>query len=280
MLSRFSGKWPIIYILLLSAAITGMILLVHHKPENRIEPRDFDKIRSEGILRIVTEYSQPGYYIAGNGIEGFQYELSREIARLSGLETQLFLETSLEKGFDGLLTHRYDVMALNIPATSELKEKYLFTEPVLLDRQVLVQRVAGKNSRQAPIRNQLDLANKTLHIPKQSPALLRLHHLQHEIGDTIHLIEEPLYTSEQLVAMVAKGQIDYTVCDRRTARLMQKQLTGIDIRTDIGFTQFHSWVVEKNAPALCDSLNHWFQILRKNGTYDKIYRKYYKAIEN
>ena len=158
----------------------------------------------------------------------------------------------------------------------EIKEKYLFTEPIVLDKQVLIQRTEAANNGLKPIRNQLDLAGKTLYIPKDSPAQLRLQNLGHEIGDTIYVIEDELYSGEQLAIMVAKGDIDYAVCDQQTAVLSQKQLPEIDIKTDISFTQLQSWAVRKDSPILLDSLNSWLEQIRKNGTFDKIYKKYYK----
>ena len=98
----------------------------------------------------------------------------------------------------------------------------------------------------------------------------------HEIGDTIYVIEDELYSGEQLAIMVAKGDIDYAVCDQQTAVLSQKQLPEIDIKTDISFTQLQSWAVRKDSPILLDSLNSWLEQIRKNGTFDKIYKKYYK----
>ena len=76
--------------------------------------------------------------------------------------------------------------------------------------------------------------------------------------------------------MVAKGDIDYAVCDQQIAVLSQKQLPEIDIKTDISFTQLQSWAVRKDSPILLDSLNRWLDQIRKNGTFDKIYKKYYK----
>ena len=132
------------------------------------------------------------------------------------------------------------------------------------------------NNGTKPIRNQLDLAGKTLYIPKDSPARLRLQNLGHEIGDTIYVVEDELYSGEQLAIMVAKGDIDYAVCDQQIAVLSQKQLPEIDIKTDISFTQLQSWAVRKDSPILLDSLNSWLEQIRKNGTFDKIYKKYYK----
>lgn len=39
-----------------------------------------------------------------------------------------------------------DAVARNIPITSEIKEKYLFTEPIVLDKQVLIQRTEAANN--------------------------------------------------------------------------------------------------------------------------------------
>lgn len=272
----FSKKllWLYIFLLLLSISIMGICIFL--KP---FAPplRDFPQIQKEGTLRIVTEYNQSGYYLSGDKIEGFQYELGKAISTLSGLDVLIYLEMSLEKSFDGLHNNQYDIIAQNIPATSELKQDYLFVDPIVLDKQVLVQRTDKENQNIQPIRNHLELAKKTLYIPKNSPARLRLQHLQHEIGDTIFIIEDPLYSSEQLMIMVAKGDIDYAVCDQHIARLSQKQLPEIDIKTDISFTQLQSWAVRKNAPILLDSLNHWFRTIRENGTFDKIYQDYYRV---
>ena len=68
------------------------------------------------------------------------------------------------------------------------------------------------------IHSQLELARKTLHVVKGSPVLLRIHNLSNEIGDTIYIQEVEKYGPEQLLAMVAHGDIDYTVCDESIAQ--------------------------------------------------------------
>lgn len=269
-------KQFILYVVLLALASTTMVLLWNLKTQSvPVLPRDYAEIRQEGILRIVTEYNQSGYYIAGDTIEGFQYELSQAIADLSGLEVQTHLEMSLTESFQELSDNRCDIIARNIPITSEIKENYLFTDPIIFNKQVLVQRKPKANKGKQPVRNQLDLAQKTLYIPKDSPAKLRLRNLEHEIGDTIYVMEDELYSSEQLVIMVAKGDIDYAVCDQQTALLSSQQLPEIDIQTDISFTQLQSWAVRKDSPALLDSLNTWFARIKESGLYDKIYKRYY-----
>ncbi|MDR2231560.1 MAG: transporter substrate-binding domain-containing protein [Tannerella sp.] len=273
----FSRKLLILYIVLLSAVLVTMGILFYLQSVKTVH-RDYQEIRKEGILRIVTEYDLSGYFISENKIEGFQYELSKEIAELSGMEVLIYLEMSLEKSFEGLLANKYDVVARNIPTTSELKEYYAFTEPIVLNRQVLVQRSRANNNGIAPLRNHLELAGKTLYIPEASPVMQRLLNLQHEIGDTIHIVEKSLYSSEQLIIMVAKGDIDFTVSDLHTAQTAQKLYPEIDINTDISFSQLQSWALRKDSPTLLDSLNHWINILRETGQFDRIYQEYYTPV--
>ena len=272
-----SKKLLILYAFLLIVAVTTMIQLWRfNQGPQKIGPRDYPEIKEEGILRMITEYNQSGYSVSGDTVQGFQYELSQAIAKLSGLEVQTHLDMSLAKSFEELSDNKCDVIARNIPITSEMRENYLFTEPIVLNKQILVQRTAEANNGQAPIRNQLDLAQKTLYIPKDSPALLRLQNLGHEIGDTIYVVEDELYSTEQLMIMVAKGDIDYAVCDQQIARMTQKNLPEVDILTDISFTQLQSWAVRKDSPILRDSLNSWLQQIKDSGLYDQIYKRYYK----
>ena len=272
----FSKKILILYIILLSIAMFIMGGLMYVNTTTR-SLHDLYEIQAEGILRIVTEHDSLGYYVSDNQIEGFHYELSKAIAHLSGLEVFIYIENSLEESFEGLLSNHYDIVARNIPITSELKERFAFTDPIILSRQVLVQRSKAYNDGIEPLRNHLDLAERTLYIPHNSPSLLRLRNLQHEIGDTIHVIEEPVNSSGQLISMVAQGDIDYAVCDLQIALALQKQYLEIDIRTDISFTQLQSWAIRKNAPMLLDSLNHWLHTIRENGQFDRIIQQYYQS---
>lgn len=248
---------------------------LYQNRQTALSPRDYPEIQAEGVLHVVTEYNQSGYYVKGDTIEGFQYELCQAIARESGLEVQIHLEMNLSESYRMLNEQTCDLIAQNIPITNEIKDSFLFTDPLVLNKQVLVQRTAAANHGIEPIRNQLDLAKKTLYIPQHSPARLRLINLEHEIGDTLYWVEEERYSSEQLAIMVAKGDIDFAVCDQQIAQLAQQRMNELDIQTDISFTQLQAWAVRKSSPILRDSLNVWLKRVHDNGLYDKLYKQYY-----
>ncbi|GHT01823.1 glutamine ABC transporter substrate-binding protein [Bacteroidia bacterium] len=221
------------------------------------EVRDYEQIAAD-TLRMVTEYNSVDYYVSGDTIAGVQYDLCKFIERRSGLPVAISLENSLETCMGKLENKTYDVIALSIPITKKNNERLAFTEPITRDKQVLVQRKkTGKEDDSLFVGNQIQLANRTVFVPENSPAILRLKNLSEEIAEHIHIGQISNYTAEQLIEMVSTGKIDYVVVNRELAIKNLKQFPNIDIKTDISFTQLQAWAVRKNAPILLDSLNVW-----------------------
>lgn len=239
-------------------------------------PRDYADIVQEGLLRVATEYNSISFHVDGDSISGFHYELIKAFAHDKGLQVKITPMMSFEERLKGLNEGHYDIIACDIPATSILKDSLLLTSPIVLNRQVLVQRKKKEEDDSLYIRTQLDLAQRTLHVVKGSPSILRIQNLGNEIGDTIYIKEIEKYGSEQLISMVAHEDIDYAVCDESIARAAADSLPQIDIHTAVSFTQFYSWAVSKQSPALLDSLNAWLSVFRQSKEYQKIYKEYYK----
>lgn len=238
-------------------------------------PRDYAEIIESGIIRAATEYNSISFYVDGDTISGFHYELIKAFAHDKGLKAEITPVMSFDERLKKLDNGTYDVIAYGILATSELKDSLLLTSPIILNKQVLVQRKAIGENDSLYIYSQLDLAGKTLHVVKSSPSILRIHNLSNEIGDTIYIKEVEKYGSEQLMALVAHGDIDYAVCDESIARASIDSLPQLDINTAISFTQFYSWGVSKQSPVLLDSLNAWLGRFQKGKEYEYIYQRYY-----
>ena len=234
------------YIILGAVAALVATFMLPKRESRKGHPRDYAEIAANGTLRAATEYNSISFYVDGDTLSGFHYELIEAF------------------------------IAYGLLATSELKDSLLLTAPIVLNRQVLVQRKMDSPDDSLFVRSQLDLAGKTLNVVKGSPSILRIRNLGNEIGDTIYINEIEKYGSEQLIALVAHGDIDYAVCDEAIARSAADSLPQIDINTAISFTQFYSWGVSKQSPVLLDSLNSWLERFKTKKEYKKIYRKYYK----
>lgn len=226
-------------------------------PRFRVPPRDFPDIQSSGELRVATEYNGVGYYVSGDTVAGFQYELCRYVEQRSGLKVRISLENNWESCLKKLKDNTYDVLAMNVPVTRESRELLALTVPVTLGRQVLVQRKSGPDDSLPLIRNQMDLAHKTIWVPEGSPGILRLRHLSEEIAEPVYIREVGDYTQEDILYLIAYDEADYAVVDREVAQKGAKLFPQLDVETDISFTQLQAWAVRQDAPVLLDSLNGW-----------------------
>ena len=179
-----------------------------------------------------------------------------------------FLRFSLRNG-------SFDILANNELNSSDREDSLLFTHPILLSRQILVQRKPTEHNDSTHIRSLLELAHKTIHVVKDSPSILRIQNLSNEIGDTIYIQEIEKYGQEQLLAMVANGDIDYAICDESIALAGINSLPQLDIETAISFTQFYSWGVNHHNTALLDSINAWLDAYKQTPAFEELMTKYY-----
>jgi membrane-bound lytic murein transglycosylase MltF len=268
-------------LMLLKAAGVAVVcaLVLSLLPRNKhtsASPRDFEEIRAEGTLRAATEYNAVSYYVDGDTIAGFHYSLINAFAASLGLKAEITPVMSFDERMKGLDEGRFDLIAYSTVVTGPMRDSLLLSDPIILNKLVLVQRRPQSDSDTTYISNQMQLGGRTVHIVKGSPEALRLHNLESEIGDTIYIEEIEKYGPEQLIYMVSHGDIDYTVCDATVAHSEARTLDNIDIRTDVGFTQFYSWAADKSSPALMDTLNAFLRNYTKTAEYRALYNKYYK----
>ncbi|EJX09845.1 glutamine ABC transporter, periplasmic glutamine-binding protein, partial [gut metagenome] len=267
------------YLLLGTLAALIATFLIPDQPAKTADffSRDFAEIQKDSVIRIATEYNSIGFHVNpdSSNLSGFHYELIQAFAKHYKLRVDLTTEINFEQQLKGLTTGKYDLLANSIHKTSELKDSILLSHPLLISQEVLVQRKPQSAADSAIyIDSQLDLAGKTIHIAKGSPTIYRIQNLAAEIADTILIEEVEKYGPEQLIAMVAHGDIDYTVCDITTARAAADSLPQLDIHTAISFKQFYSWAVSKHSPVLLDSLNSWLDNYIKSKKYRLLYKRY------
>lgn len=258
----------------IAASLSVMLLNTSPKKVLPTYPRSYEEIIESGVLRAVTEYNSISFHSMDDTIVGLHYELLLAFAKAQGLEVEVTPEMNIETRIKGIHNGTYDLLANNVLVSRKQQDSILFTSPILLEKQVLVQRKAKTENDSIHIKSLIKLANKTIHVPKGSSAIQRIHHLSNEIGDTIYIQEVEKYGPEQLLAMVANGDIDYAVCDQSIAQAGIEYLPQLDIDTEISFTQFYSWGVSYRNTVLLDSLNAWLETFKQSAEFQKILKKY------
>ncbi len=244
---------------------------------------DLDKIKKRGSLRAVLNRSSTGYFIYRGQPMGYEYELLTRFARSLDVELDIVMSHGIDDAFRLLEQGEGDLIAFNMTVTAARRERVAFTNHHSLVRQVLVQRQPNQWRRikrhrleEIMIRNPLELEGKEIHVPQGSAFAERLAHLSAEIGGEIQIVEERM-SPEQLIKMVADGEIDYTIADENQARVNTAYYPLIDVETPISFPQKVAWATRPEAEMLLSAVNSWMVKMKRGPEYNMIYRKYFHS---
>ncbi len=223
-------------------------------------------------LDVAIDYGPMSLFTYDDTLGGFNYDMIRGMATANGLKVKFHPVTTPGSSIEGLENGLYDIVVSDIAATAEASENVVFTEPVYLDKQVLVQKKDSLGNTE--VSSQLDLAGREVWVTSGSPSAMRLRNLSAEIGDTIFVKEDPDYGSEQLVMMVAVGDIPLAVVNEKTALRLAGEYPGIDVSTAISFTQFQTWALRKKEMELTDSVNSMIKRYKQTDGYKDLLRRY------
>ena len=224
-------------------------------------------IQERGRLIAVTNCEIINYNTEKPTPSGFEYELLSDFCNANGLELEMIVNENLDSCFAMLDSCLVDMVAVGIGSNKDMKRRYLLTDPILMQKSVLVQRLPkdwNKMSTANEVENQLlrssvDLAGKTIHLPQGSHEVKLLEHLSDQIGDTIYIVECDSLNSFDLVKAVESGKIDYTVVEEYVARMASIGLKGLDTKLIVSVEQPLGWVVQNhdNDSSLLLALNGW-----------------------
>ncbi|HPE34853.1 MAG TPA: transporter substrate-binding domain-containing protein [Bacteroidales bacterium] len=246
-----------------------------------LKDRSLDRVLKRGTLKATTDYNSTNYFIYRGEPAGYQFELLRAYAMHLGVNLELVVNNDISDALNDLWTGNVDLIAHGMTITGKRNKLVDFTIPLGQTHQVLVQRRSAgikppvyDDTYRGIIRNPIDLAGKMVFVPRNSAYAERLRNLQEEIGHKIFIVEFPRDT-EQLIEMVASGEIDYTVCDQHIARVNSKYHPNIDIETPLSFPQNFAWAVNVGDESLKKSLDTWLESYLSSSQGKYVYNKYF-----
>ena len=246
---------------------------------------DLDSIQKRGYINALVDNNSISYFIYKGQPMGYDYELLRLFAEHLDVRLKVNVTTGIGKAIEKLNRGEGDIMAFPLTITKQRKQQVAFTKPHFNSFQVLVQRKPANWRRLTAdqieaglIRNPVDLIDKEVHVLSNSSFIGRLENLSEEIGgDIIIRVDTTNVQSEELIKMVANGQIDLTVADHSTAAVNAAYYPNLDVGTILSLPQQIAWGVRPNTPKLLEAFNNWLEQIKKEPTFMVIYNRYYKS---
>ncbi|NOQ24099.1 MAG: transporter substrate-binding domain-containing protein [Bacteroidales bacterium] len=273
-------KLPILFILLL---VLTFNTCRDKEKESFSSLNSIEKIKKRGKLVAVMDYNSTNYFIYRGEPMGYQYELLKLLAEELDVKLEIKVENDIDKNFEMLKKGDCDIIGINLTVTKERSKTIDFTYPHSQTHQVLIQRKPenwtnlSKDELEANLlRNQLNLAGKVIYVQKGTSYEQRMMNLSDEIGDSIKLIRKSDKEVEELIELVARGEIDYTVADENIALVNQIYYPILDVKTAVSFPQNLAWGLKKGDDLLKLEIDLWLKEFKKSTKYALIYAKYFK----
>ena len=243
---------------------------------------DFDSISQNytlpSTLKVVMHNNSTCYFVYRGTPMGFHYDLIKIYAKERGMEVEIIVENEFLKSLELISSGDADVCAFDVTQTNERIKEFLFTVPIGYNRQVLVQRSKyGKKDSDSSdyIRNFIELDNKSLHV--QTGAVFREHieYLENISATNISIIDDSLFSMEELIQQVSDGRIEYTVCDERVAKANSTYNFNIDYSMPLSIKQKLSWTLAFDSDSLRADINEWLNVFTKTRRFAVITNKYF-----
>jgi len=205
-------------------------------------------------------------------IIGFDVDMTKEMAKKMGVKIE-FVNTNWDGIIPSLITKKFDMIASGMTVTQERNLKINFANPYISIGQTVLLRkgLAGKITSYAQLNNpKYKIASKLGTTGEQA--------VKRMIPRATYIS----YETEQEGAMeVISGKVDAFVYDLPFNAIMASDKgKGTLIHLDQPFTfEPLGWAVRKGDHDFINWLNNFLFQIKNDGTYDRIYAKWFKSVE-
>lgn len=230
------------------------------------------KIRESGQITVITRNNAHCYYTYRDNPMGFEYDLARAFSDYLGVKLNV-VSPPWESLIDTLNSGEGDFIAASLTITPSREDLVDFSDEYLQIQQKVLFHVNNYS-----IQELGDLANKTVHVRRGTSYEERLKELRKE-GLNLKIKAYEDLPTEEFIRMVAQKEIEITIADSNIALLNRRYYPDIKIGFPIEEPQSLGWAVKKGGKELLEEINKFFKKIKKDGTFNRIYEKYYANVE-
>ncbi|QGW80045.1 membrane-bound lytic murein transglycosylase MltF [Pseudomonas alkylphenolica] len=251
---------------------TGLFLMLGACVE---KPSTLERVKEDGVLRVITRNSPATYFEDRNGETGFEYELVKRFADDLGVELKIETADNLDELYDQLGKPSGPVVAAaGLVSSERRKSQVRFSHPYL----EVTPQIIYRNGRSRPT-DAKDLVGKKIMVLKGSTHAEQLAELkkqypalEYEESDAVEVVD--------LLRMVDEGQIDLTLVDSNELAMNQVYFPNVRVAFDLGDSRDQRWAVAAGDDnSLLNEINEFLDKVQKNGTLQRLKDRYYGHVD-
>lgn len=220
-------------------------------------------VLTPGVMLASTSTSQPPFTISGKDGKptGFTVELNDEVAKRLGLTVEYKMTTSAA-GIQGLTSKQYDIVADGLGVTAERQKSISFAKGEYWST------TAALAKKSSGIKSMDALSGKHVAVITGSVQVSYLEKIDGAVATKFE-------SSDAAVSALNSGTVDAFLVGGPDAEEYVKQFSDLTIAASQPVDHATTVAFQKDNSALVDAYNTQLEAMVKDGSYLKIYQKYF-----
>lgn len=233
---------------------------------------DWKAIKESGVVRLLTRNSPFSYFLWKGVLMGFDYDMAKAFADQHDLELQVVVVPYQYDIVEWLEEGRGDIAGAALNITRERIDRGMaFSTPYLeMPLQVV------SNKKDPPIATLMDLNGRTLTMRTHS-SFIEYGEVLRDSGIDVKVeIADPEVSYQQLIDMVASGEVDATLADSSGIAVEAVLLSELQPGAVITDPLPQAWMMLAQNTELLEKVNDFIKKFRKSDEYKQKYNAYFK----
>ncbi|MEO1937320.1 MAG: membrane-bound lytic murein transglycosylase MltF [Sulfurimonas sp.] len=248
-----------------------------YNPSNRIkQPTLLHKIKKSKELHVVLLNAPSTYYIGNEGPQGFEYDLLKAYADYLGVRLKITPAHTVKEALQLSKNKEVHITSAALAKTPSRQKKYHFGPSYFEVQEQVICNRGMLGSSKFP-RDVEDLEGLSIMVGEDTSYSENLQKLKND-GFDINFSTTSEYSTEELLEMVAKHEIDCTVADSNIYALNLKFFPEISLAFSISGREQLAWLLPKDAKELEADMYTWLNDFNQKGKMTQLKDHYYSYV--
>lgn len=238
-----------------------------------VEQKQVAVIEPKTELVVGTLFGPQIYYSAGQGESGYDYEMASKFAKYLNLELKMKPFANISELYNALRSGKVDILAAGLADTPSRREQFRVGPPLYRVNQVLVYRQG------TPLPKDINNLEGDITVITDSSFVDTLSDLQ-KSNPNLMWKQEKDKDSEELLAMIASGDLRYTIADSTSLDINRRFMPELREGPILKEKQPVVWLLPpNNSDLLMSKLLAFWHIEKRRGTLAHLNEKYFAHVK-